>query len=72
MNTKDFMNKLTPQAIKYIASITKTDNQESYKKLKAIFDDQTIELKSFEDTYLDIISFNWSGIERDRNFVFVI
>lgn len=68
MNTKDFMNKLTPQAIKYIASITKTDNQESYKKLKAIFDDQTIELKSFEDTYLDITSFNWSGIERDRNW----
>lgn len=68
MSVKFFLDNLTPQAIKYIKHIVKTSNPESYKKLKKIFIDQSIELKSFEDTNLDIINFNWNGIERDRNW----
>lgn len=68
MSLKIFLDNLTPQAIQYINSIAKTNNSESYRKLKKIFNDQSIELKSFEDTNIDIIHFNWSGIERDRNW----
>lgn len=68
MSIKFFLETLTPQAIQYIKSVTKNDNLESYKKIKKLFNDKFIELKSFEDTYLDIINFDWSGIERDRNW----
>lgn len=68
MNIQFFLESLTPQAAKHISTTIKTTSQESYKKLKKLFLDQTIELKSFEDTALDITNFNWSGIDRDRNW----
>lgn len=68
MSIKFFLDNLTPQAIKYISTIVKSNSQESYRKLKKIFLDQSIELKGFEDTTLDIINFDWNGIERDRNW----
>lgn len=68
MSIKNFLDSLTPQAIAHINSTINTSNQESYRKLKKIFNDQFIELKSFEDTSLDITSFDWNGIERDRNW----
>ena len=68
MSMKFLLDHLTPQAITHINSTINTNNQESYRKLKKIFNDQFIELKSFEDTNLDITSFDWGGIERDRNW----
>lgn len=68
MNIQFFLESLTPQATKHISTTINTTSQESYKKLKKLFLDQTIELKSFEDTVLDITNFNWSSINRDRNW----
>lgn len=68
MQTSNIMDEPTLQANNYIKSIIKTDSQESYEYLKNIFDNQYIKLKSFEDTHLNIVSFDWHGIERDRNW----
>ena len=68
MSIKFFLDSLTPQATKYVSTVVKSNNQESYRKLKKMFLDQSIELKGFEDTTLDITNFNWSGVERDRNW----
>jgi len=45
-----------------------TKSKESYKKIKKLFNDNRVELKSFEDTALDITDFSWSGLTRDRNW----
>ena len=68
MSMKFLLDNLTPQAITHINPTINTSNQESYRKLKKIFNDHFIELKSFEDTNLEITSFDWNGIERDRNW----
>lgn len=68
MNIDFFLDNITPQAVEYINSNVKTDNQKSYDKLKKIFLNNQLELTSFDDTYLHIATFDWSGIERDRNW----
>ena len=68
MSINFFLDSLTPQATKYISTVVKSNNQESYRKLKKVFLDQAFELKGFEDTTLDITNFDWNGIERDRNW----
>ena len=68
MSIDFFLNSLTPQAIEYINSSTNTHSKDSYNKLKKLFLNNELELRSFDDTYLDIATFDWSGIERDRNW----
>lgn len=68
MSIDFFLDNITPQAIEYINSNVNTDNQKSYDKLKKIFLNNQLELTSFDDTYLHIATFDWSSIERDRNW----
>lgn len=63
-----FLDNLTPQATEYISSNISTNNQESYNKLKKLFLDNSLELRSFDDIILNITTFNWSDIEQDRNW----
>lgn len=68
MSIDFFLDNLTPQATEYVSSNISTNNQESYNKLKKLFLDNYLELRSFDDIILNITTFNWSDIEQDRNW----
>ncbi len=68
MKTKDLLACTTPEAIQYIQSSVSLKSQNDYQKLKKLFDAQQFEAKSFDDSQLDILTFDWISLERDRNW----
>lgn len=68
MTQNNLLKRLTPGALNYIKMTIGSRNEADYKKLKKIFRDNRIELKSFADVELDITKFEWRGIEQDRNW----
>ncbi|UTD55537.1 heparinase II/III family protein [Halomonas sp. MS1] len=68
MTTNDLLACVTPGANDYIQTTINTKNKADYQKLKKLFDDQRFEAKSFEDSDLNILTFDWQSLERDRNW----
>ncbi|EWH03467.1 heparinase II/III family protein, partial [Halomonas sp. BC04] len=68
MTTKELLTYVTPSAIEYMQKTVNSKNKADYEKLKKLFDDQRFEAKSFDDTDLDILAFDWKSLERDRNW----
>ncbi|WP_447831763.1 heparinase II/III domain-containing protein [Aeromonas salmonicida] len=68
MTIQPFLSSATPQAIEYIEKNTYQKNKADYEKLKKLFDSNHFEARSFADTELNIISFDWKSLDRDRNW----
>jgi hypothetical protein len=68
ITTNELLACITPGADDYIQTIVNTKNKADYQKLKKLFDEQRFEAKSFEDSDLDILNFDWQALERDRNW----
>lgn len=68
MTTNELLACVTPGANDYVQTNINTKNKADYQKLKKLFDDQRFEAKSFEDSELDILTFDWQSLERDRNW----
>jgi hypothetical protein len=68
MKTNELLECVTAGAAEYIDNTIKTRNKADYKKLKKLFDEQCFEAKSFEDSELNILTFDWRSLERDRNW----
>nr|WP_298249104.1 heparinase II/III family protein [uncultured Halomonas sp.] len=68
MTTQELLACVTPGAIEYIQKAVNSKNKADYQKLKKLFDEQRFEAKSFDDTELDILTFDWQSLDRDRNW----
>lgn len=68
MTSKDLLAYVMTGALEYIQNVVGSKNRADYNKLKKLFDEQRFEAKSFDDTDLDILSFDWQYLERDRNW----
>ena len=68
MNTQELLTCTTPGAFEYIQNAVNSKNKTDYQKLKTLFDDQRFEAKSFDDTEIDILTFDWQSLDRDRNW----
>lgn len=68
MSTQELLACVTPGAVEYIQKAVNSKNKADYQKLKKLFDEQRFEAKSFDDTDLDILTFDWQNLERDRNW----
>lgn len=68
MTTQELLACVTPGAIEYIQKTVNSKNKADYQKLKKLFDEQRFEAKSFDDTELDILTFDWQSLDRDRNW----
>ena len=63
-----FLSSATPQSTDYILNNTNQKNNADYHKLKKLFDCQLFEARSFSDTRIDIVAFDWKTVEQDRNW----
>ncbi|MGA4494157.1 heparinase II/III family protein [Vreelandella venusta] len=68
MTTNELLDCVKLGANDYIQTTINTKNKADYQKLKKLFDAQQFEAKSFEDSDLDILIFDWQSLERDRNW----
>lgn len=68
MTTNELLACVTPGANDYIQTTISTKNKADYQKLKKLLDEQQFEAKSFEDSDLDVLTFDWQSLERDRNW----
>lgn len=68
MSLQELVASATPESAKYISQVFNAKNHTDYQKLKKLFEQRQFEAKSFEDSELDILSFDWQGLERDRNW----
>ncbi len=56
MTTQDLLASVTPGANGYIQKIVNPRNKANYQKLNKLF-----EAKSFDDTELDVLTFDWKS-----------
>ena len=68
MTTQELLDCVTTGAMENIQKVFNSKNKADYQKLKKLFDKQRFEAKSFDDTNLDILTFDWQSLERDRNW----
>jgi len=68
MTTNELLACVTPGANDYIQTTINTKNKADYQKLKKLFDEKRFEAKSFEDSNLNIQTFDWQSLKRDRNW----
>ncbi len=68
MITSKLLTSVKSSTYDYIKTIIKTNNTADYQRLKKLFDAQQFEARSFEDSDLDIQTFDWQSQERDRNW----
>ncbi|MBB3192208.1 heparinase II/III family protein [Halomonas cerina] len=68
MTTKEILACATPEAIQYIKKAVNSKNKADYQKLKKLFDGKQFEAKNFDDSELDVLTFDWQNLERDRNW----
>lgn len=68
MQTNELLACIRPGTEEYIQETVNTKSKADYQKLKKLFDEQYFEAKSFEDSKLDILTFDWQSPERDRNW----
>lgn len=68
MKTKVLLASLTLSAAEYLQKTVNTKNRVDYQKLKKLYNNQCFEAKNFDDTKLDILTFDWQSLERDRNW----
>ncbi|OZO45875.1 hypothetical protein CGU37_27005, partial [Pseudomonas fluorescens] len=68
MTTKDLLAFLLPDALSYIRNTVNSKNRADYQKLKKLFEEQCFEARNFDDSQLDIQTFDWHSLQRDRNW----
>lgn len=68
MDIKNFLDASSANARAYIRNSIKSKSKEDFNKIKKLFIDKKFESKSFEDSDLDIIAFDWQSLDRDRNW----
>lgn len=68
MATKNLLACATTGATKYIQKAVNPKNKLDYQKLKKLFDEYQFVTNNFDDTELNLITFDWQSLERDRNW----
>lgn len=68
MTTQELLAYAASGAVEYIQKAVNSKNKADYQKLKKLFDEKQFEAKSFDDTALDSLTFDWQSLERDRNW----
>ncbi|WP_438455125.1 heparinase II/III domain-containing protein [Vreelandella venusta] len=68
MATKNLLACATTGATKYIQKAVNPKNKLDYQKLKKLFDEHQFVTNNFDDTELNLITFDWQSLERDRNW----
>jgi hypothetical protein len=68
MKTPQLFAFVTPGAIDYLKLNFTQKNKADYLRLKKIFDTKKFEAKSFADSDLDLLTFDWKTLEKDRNW----
>ncbi|MGP9534328.1 MULTISPECIES: heparinase II/III family protein [unclassified Halomonas] len=68
MTTKKLLACATTGATKYIQKAVNPKNKTDYQKLKKLFDEHQFVTNNFDDTELNLITFDWQSLERDRNW----
>jgi len=68
MTTQELLACATSKSTQYIQQVVNSKSNADYQKLKKFFDSQLFEANSFDDTELDILTFDWESLERDRNW----
>lgn len=68
MINEKLLNYLSPKAVKYIDHCINSCSNIDYLKIKKLSEENVIKLKNFTDVELDIIQFDWVGLEQNRNW----
>lgn len=68
MATRNLLACATTGATKYIQKAVNPKNKLDYQKLKKLFDEHQFVTNNFDDTELNLITFDWQSLERDRNW----
>lgn len=68
METQELLYFATPNALKHVQEAAEPGDISDYKKLKKLFDEKKFEAKSFEDSQLDTLTFDWQNPVQDRNW----
>lgn len=68
MVNKNILDFLNESGVNYVLQSIKSKNKSEYEKIKNIFFEKKIELNNFEIENLNIIDFEWKGLDRDRNW----
>ncbi|MPT17403.1 MAG: hypothetical protein E2579_06545 [Pseudomonas sp.] len=68
MKLQELLSSTTAESAKYIGQIFSLRSSSDYRSLKKLFEQNRFEAKSFEDSILDALTFDWQSLERDRNW----
>lgn len=68
MKTNDLLTTTSSGFRDYIRTAINTNSTADYTKLKKLFEEGLFEAKNFPDSNLDIFTFDWQTLERDRNW----
>ncbi|MCO7227697.1 heparinase II/III-family protein [Halomonas sp. CnH100-B] len=68
MKRCDIQSNISSNAFFYIKKKIAANSKEDARKLKKLFDEKKFEARSFSDSALDVQSFDWQCLERDRNW----
>lgn len=68
MTLKNMFSSIADTVPEYINTTIKTNDGGELRKIKKLFNQQLFEARSFADSQLDILTFDWQSLERDRNW----
>lgn len=68
MTLNELLSCASPKAIGYIKKVIKPSNENDYRKLKRLFDENFFVTNNFNDARIDIVAFDWQSSEYDRNW----
>lgn len=68
MVNKNILDSLNKNGVDYIQGLFKSKNKIEYEKIRNIFSDKIIQFNNFENESLNILDFDWKGLDKDRNW----
>lgn len=68
MKTSDLLSCISAGAETYIRQTLGSKSTSDHEKLTKLFGRNLLAAKSFKDTELDILTFDWQSLEKDRNW----
>ncbi len=68
MIAQELLSSITPESAKYIDQVFSLRGSSDYRNLKKLFDQKKFVAKSFDDSELNVLTFDWQSLERDRNW----
>lgn len=68
LTTQELVTRITPAANLFLQKTINANSIADYNKLTKIFDRHVFESISFDDANIDILNFDWQGVDHDRNW----